>query len=124
MTDLDGNVIQDSSGHIGFPGFDAWRATVSLAWVAQMQEAGIPITYAYISDAHDGHGTAGNIHFAYGPGEAGYVQQLQAYDTAFQSSLPGWRQMELTGATHCSYSRLMKATTLSVMRRLPLAAMA
>jgi hypothetical protein len=84
MTDLDGNVIQDASGHIGFPGFDGMEATVSLAWVAQMQEAGIPITYAYISDAHDGHGTAGNIHFAYGPGEADYVQQLQDYDRAFQ----------------------------------------
>ncbi len=83
MTDLDGNVIQDASGRIGFPGFDGMEATVSLAFIAQMQEAGIPITYAYVSDAHDGHGTAGNIHFAYGPGEAGYVQQLQAYDQAF-----------------------------------------
>src|SRR6266550_1530312 len=84
MTDLSGNVIQDASGHIGFPGFDGMEATVSLSYVAQMQEAGIPITYAYISDAHDGHGTSGNIHFAYGPGEAGYVQQLQDYDLAFQ----------------------------------------
>ena len=84
MTDLDGNVIQDSTGHVGFPGFDGMEATVSLAWVAQMQEAGIPVTYAYISDAHDGHGTSGNIHFAYGPGEIGYTQQLQAYDQAFQ----------------------------------------
>jgi hypothetical protein len=84
MTDLDGNVIQDANGHVGFPGFDGMEATVSLSWVAQMQEAGIPITYAYISDAHDGHGTAGNIHFAYGPGEAGYVQQLHDYDMAFQ----------------------------------------
>ena len=55
MTDLDGNVIQDSMGHVGFPGFDGMEATVSLAWVAQMQGAGIPVTYAYISDAHDGH---------------------------------------------------------------------
>lgn len=84
MTDLDGNVIQDATGHVGFPGFDGMEATVSLAWVAQMQEAGIPVTFAYISDAHDGHGTSGNIHFAYGPGEDGYTQQLQAYDTAFQ----------------------------------------
>jgi predicted transcriptional regulator len=84
MTDLNGNVIQDASGHIGFPGFDGMEATVSLSWVAHMQEAGIPVTYAYISDAHDGHGTAGNIHFAYGPGEAGYVQQLKDYDLAFQ----------------------------------------
>jgi hypothetical protein len=83
MTDLSGNTIQDAGGHIGFPGFDGMQATVSLSWIAQMQEAGIPITYAYISDAHDGHGTAGNIHFAYGPGEFGYVQQLRDYDRAF-----------------------------------------
>jgi hypothetical protein len=82
-TDLDGNTIQDASGHVGFPGFDGMEATVSLSWVAHMQEAGIPVTYAYISDAHDGHGTAGNIHFAYGPGETGYVQQLHDYDVAF-----------------------------------------
>src|SRR5438874_3481960 len=84
MTDLDGNVIQDANGHVGFPGFDGMEATVSLSWVAQMQEAGIPVTYGYVSDAHDGHGTSGNIHFAYGPGEAGYVQQLHDYDVAFQ----------------------------------------
>jgi hypothetical protein len=83
MTDLNGNIIQDQNGHIGFPGFDGMEATVSLSWTAQMQEAGIPVTYSYISDAHDGHGTSGNIHFAYGPGEAGYVQQLKDYDTAF-----------------------------------------
>jgi hypothetical protein len=83
-TDLNDNPIQDASGHVGFPGFDGMEATVSLSWVAHMQEAGVPVTYAYISDAHDGHGTAGNIHFAYGPGEAGYVQQLKDYDLAFQ----------------------------------------
>jgi len=37
-----------------------------------MQRGRYSDTYAYISDAHDGHGTAGNIHFAYGPGEVGY----------------------------------------------------
>jgi hypothetical protein len=83
MTDLNGNVIQDQNGHVGFPGFDGMEATVSLSWVAQMQESGVPITYAYISDAHDGHGNAGNIHHTYGPGEAGYVQQLRDYDAAF-----------------------------------------
>src|SRR5436309_9628185 len=31
MTDLDGTVIQDATGHIGFPGFDGMEATVSLA---------------------------------------------------------------------------------------------
>jgi hypothetical protein len=84
MTDLDGNLIRDATGHVGFPGFDGMEATVTLSFVAQMQESGIPVTFAYISDAHDGHGTSGNIHFAYGPGEAGYTQQLHDYDTAFQ----------------------------------------
>ncbi|HSC49613.1 MAG TPA: hypothetical protein VLD16_05050 [Gaiellaceae bacterium] len=84
MTDLSGNVIQDATGHVGFPGFDGMEPTVTLSWIAQMQEAGIPVTYGYLSDAHDAHGTAGNIHFAYAPGEAGYVQQLHDYDLAFQ----------------------------------------
>src|SRR5579859_6416121 len=79
MTDLSGNVIQDPSGHIGFPGFDGMSASVSLSYVAAMQEHGIPITYAYISDAHDAHPNGP----AYGPGQAGYVAALKAYDTAF-----------------------------------------
>jgi hypothetical protein len=85
-TDLDGNVIQDPADRIGFPGFDGLFPTVTLAWVAKMQEAGIPVTYAYISDAHDGHYITGTrrVHFAYAPGEPGYVQQLQDYDSAFQ----------------------------------------
>jgi hypothetical protein len=45
-----------------------------------MQEHGIPVTYGYIADAHDIHTAAGGT---YGPGEAGYVAQLKAYDTAF-----------------------------------------
>src|SRR5258706_985464 len=84
MTDLNGNTIRDATGHIGFPGFDGMQATVTLSWVAQMQEAGIPITYAYISDAHDGHGNSGNIHFAYGPSDAADVQPFQDYEPAFQ----------------------------------------
>jgi hypothetical protein len=84
ITDLGTNVIQDQNGHVGFPGFDGMEATVSLSWIAQMQEAGIPVTFGYVSDAHDEHGTAGNIHFAYAPGEAGYVQQLRDYDLAFK----------------------------------------
>jgi hypothetical protein len=48
-----------------------------------MQEAGIPVTFGYISDAHDDHGVSGEKHISYGPGEAGYVAQLKAYDEAF-----------------------------------------
>jgi hypothetical protein len=79
LTDLNGNTIQDPSGHVGFPGFDGMAATVSLSYVAAMQEIGIPITYAYISDAHDKHPTGPS----YGPGSAGYVAALKAYDNAF-----------------------------------------
>ncbi len=79
VTDLNGAVIQDATGHVGFPGFDGMAAKVSLSYVAAMQEHGIPITYAYISDAHDNHPSGP----AYGPGQAGYVAALKAYDTAF-----------------------------------------
>ncbi|MGE5141082.1 MAG: hypothetical protein ACM3JD_16565, partial [Rudaea sp.] len=79
MTDLNGNVIQDPKNDIGFPGFDGMSASVSLAYVAAMQEHGVPITYAYISDAHDAHPSGP----AYGPGSAGYVAALASYDDAF-----------------------------------------
>ena len=71
--------ITDSFGQPGFPGFDRMSAANTLGYVAQMQEAGIPVTYAYISDLHDNHAGGG----AYGPGEAGYVTALQSYDKAF-----------------------------------------
>jgi hypothetical protein len=54
-------------------------AAVSLSYVADMQEHGVPVTYAYISDAHDAHPFGP----AYGPGQAGYVSALQAYNSAF-----------------------------------------
>jgi hypothetical protein len=78
LTDLNGNVIKDSHNNIGFPGFDGMSAAVSLSYVAAMQEHGVPVTYAYISDAHDNHAGAG----AYGPGQAPYVSALQAYNDA------------------------------------------
>jgi hypothetical protein len=82
LTDLNGNVIQDHHtpvSHVGFPGFDGMSAAVSLSYVAAMQEHGIPVTYAYISDAHDAHPSGP----AYGPGQAGYVAALAAYNDAF-----------------------------------------
>jgi len=81
LTDLNGNAIEDTAKppHIGFPGFDGMEAPVSLAYVADMQEHGVPITYAYISDAHDAHPSGP----AYGPGQAGYVAALKSYNDAF-----------------------------------------
>ena len=51
LTDLNGNVIKDGSGNAGFPGFDGMSASVSLSYVAAMQEHNVPVTYTYISDA-------------------------------------------------------------------------
>ncbi|MBA2287018.1 MAG: hypothetical protein H0W02_16215 [Ktedonobacteraceae bacterium] len=73
LTDLNGNPIA------GFPGFDGMTPAVSLAYVAAMQEHNVPVTYAYISDAHDPH-TDGS---SYGPGQSGYVAALKLYDDAF-----------------------------------------
>ncbi len=71
--------IVDAQGRPGFPGFDGMSAANTLGYVAQMQEAGVPVTFGYISDTHDRHPTGG----AYGPGEAGYVAALKSYDDAF-----------------------------------------
>src|SRR5262249_7938100 len=79
LRDLSGNIIQDPPGNVGFPGFDGMSASVPLAYVAAMQEHGIPVTYAYISDGHDAHPSGP----ALGPGQAQYVAALKAYDTAF-----------------------------------------
>lgn len=79
LLDLNGEVIQDAKGNVGFPGFDALSPAVSLSYVAALQEHGVPITFAYIADAHDSHTGAG----AYGPGQAEYVAALREYDQAF-----------------------------------------
>jgi hypothetical protein len=79
VNDLNGAPITDPFGQCGFPGFDGALAKNTLGMVAQMQENGVPVTYAYISDAHDNHVTAS----AMGPGEAAYKQQLADYDAAF-----------------------------------------
>jgi hypothetical protein len=80
VNDTSGNPINGSgTTGCGFPGFDGMLAKNSLGYVAAMQEAGVPVTYAYISDAHDNHTLAR----ASGPGEADYEAQLAAYDQAF-----------------------------------------
>jgi hypothetical protein len=83
MNNLNGQPITDQFNQPGFPGFDGLFASTTLAYIAQMQEQGIPVTFGYISDAHDQHGVAGEIHATRGPGEADYVQQLKNYDEAF-----------------------------------------
>src|SRR5256714_710075 len=85
----DGSDVTDPFGHCGFPGFDGALAKNTLGYLATMQEAGVPVTWGYISDAHDNHASAfpapfnPNFPRASGPGEADYQAQLKAYDDAF-----------------------------------------
>jgi hypothetical protein len=76
------NVITDTpNGNSGFPaGFDPTPAQ-TLGGVAAMQEAGVPVTFAYIRDAHDNWSGEN----AFGPGEAGYVDQLKQENQAFNA---------------------------------------
>jgi hypothetical protein len=75
------NITGSGATGCGFPGFDGALAKNTLGEVEQMQENGVPVTFAYISDAHDNH----TLFRASGPGEADYKQQLADYDTAFQT---------------------------------------
>jgi len=76
LTDLDGNVIANGAD-VGFPGFNGMPATVFLSYIAAMQEHGIPVTYAYISAAHEQDDTG------LGPGDPTYERNLRNYDAAF-----------------------------------------
>lgn len=79
VTDLTGKVITDSSGTVGFPGYNAMTGSNALAYTADMLEHGVPVTYTYLTDLHESWAT-GN---AYGPGQAGYEQNLRAENAAF-----------------------------------------
>jgi hypothetical protein len=92
VRDLDGNVIANIANDgvtafPGFPGFDPLPAQ-ALGYVATMLEAGVPVVYFYIADAHDNQnisisGVDPNAVSTFGPGEQGYVNQLAAYNKAF-----------------------------------------
>lgn len=78
-TNLDGQVIRDGNGVVGFPGYDSMQATNALAYTLDMQERGVPVTYTYLTDLHDNATTGAGM----GPGEATYEQQLRSYNGAF-----------------------------------------
>ena len=90
LVDLNGNQLNGAflTNHPGFPGFGSINASQGLAYVADMQEAGVPVTYGYIADIH------GNEHIpgvtacngapsALGSGSACYIAQAQYYNEAF-----------------------------------------
>ena len=71
----------------GFPGFGPISAAQTLAYIADMLETGVPVTYGYISDAHERKGQGptpqtgcSNEHSstaAQGPGDTCYKANLR-----------------------------------------------
>ena len=92
--DLNGNEIDGAflTGHPGFPGFSNINASQTLAYLADMQESGVPVTGGYIADIHGNEhipalsGTGGPCNgapAALGTGSACYIAQAQYYNQAF-----------------------------------------
>jgi hypothetical protein len=100
VNDTNGQPITDPRGFCGFPGFDGMLAKNTLGYVAQMQENGIPVTYGYISDAHDLHvpvlSSDSYSSSATGPGELAHENQLKDYDTAFENFFENLKQHGIT----------------------------
>ena len=101
VTDANGNLVDENGNTLvepfsntpGFPGFSP-TATQSLAVMADMQEAGIPVTYGYISDLHEKKAdtrtgctsaTPASTGKPIGPGDSCYVSNAQHYDAAFNT---------------------------------------
>lgn len=103
VTNAAGNLVDENGNEIdgaylnnypGFPGFGSINASQTLGYMADMQEAGVPVTYGYISDLHgnayiDGLTGAGEPCYhapaALGSGSACYVAQAQYYNQAFET---------------------------------------
>jgi hypothetical protein len=91
LVDLSGNQINGAflTNHPGFPGFGPISAAQSLAYVADMQESGVPVTQAYIADIHGNNDRSipacVTAPAALGSGDPCYIAQAQAYDAAFST---------------------------------------
>jgi hypothetical protein len=79
VTNLDGQVMTDGSGNVGFPGYDGMTGPNGLAYTLDMQTHGVPVTYTYLSDVHDSWTTGAGL----GPGSATYESQLKQENAAF-----------------------------------------
>ena len=79
VKNFNGQVIKDSSGDVGFPGYDGMQGYNSLAYTLDMQTHGVPVTFTYLTDLHDSWTTGAGM----GPGQAQYEAQLRAENAAF-----------------------------------------
>jgi hypothetical protein len=90
LVDENGNQINGAflTNHPGFPGFGPINASQSLAYTADMLEAGVPVVHLYIADIHGNENISGlaacqGAPAALGPGSPCYIAQAQAYNQAF-----------------------------------------
>jgi hypothetical protein len=99
LDDFNGNPIGAVVGGNFVPGFNSTfnglTPSISLAYAAAMQEHGIPVTYTYISDAHDNQNGSGGT---FGPGEAAFVAQLKAYDKGFADFFASLKKHHITAS--------------------------
>ena len=79
VKNFNGQVIKDSSGDIGFPGYDGMQGYNSLAYTLDMQTHGVPVTFTYLTDLHDSWTTGAGM----GPGQTQYEAQLRSENAAF-----------------------------------------
>jgi hypothetical protein len=85
VKNLNGTVIKDSSGDVGFPGYDGMTGPNALAYTLDMQTHGVPVTFTYLSDVHDSWTTGAGL----GPGTATYESQLRQENAAFAKFFAG-----------------------------------
>ncbi|TVZ06203.1 hypothetical protein EAS64_01815 [Trebonia kvetii] len=91
---LNGAVIKDSAGDIGFPGYDGMTGPSALAYTLDMQTHGVPVTFTYLSDVHDSWTTGAGL----GPGSAQYESQLRTENKAFGTFFSGLAAHGITKA--------------------------
>ncbi len=94
VRDLGGNVIKNSAGATGFPGYNRLTGTVGLAYTLDMQTHGIPVTFTYLSDVHDNWSTGADL----GPGTATYESQVRQENAAFGTFFTGLAAAGITKA--------------------------
>jgi len=97
VTNAAGNLVDENGNEIdgayltdypGFPGFSGINASQTLAYMADMLESGVQVTYGYIADLHGnsyipGLSACDTAPSALGSGSACYVEQAQYYNQAF-----------------------------------------
>jgi hypothetical protein len=79
VRNLDGQVITDTNGDVGFPGYNGLDGANGLAYTLYMQTHGIPVTFTYLTDLHDNYVTGAGM----GPGTPTYETQLRSENAAF-----------------------------------------